>query len=74
MWGGGGQQDGYPSHPPLPQLAELSPKSGRIAISHHVAGATGNTKCPPTVAKGLRVTRSVREVCAKESCEQCGVG
>ncbi len=50
MWGG--QQDGYPSHPPPPprsQLAELFPKIGGIAISHHVIGAAGNAKWVPRV-------------------------
>jgi hypothetical protein len=28
--GGGGQQDGYPSHAPLPQLAELPPKLAEL--------------------------------------------
>ncbi len=48
---GGGQQDGYPSHAPLPPVGRILPKIGGIAISHHVTG--------------LRVTPSVREWSAK---------
>ncbi len=50
LWGGG-QQDGYPSRAPLPQLAELPPKWVELPFL--------------TMWLGLRVTPSVRQWSAK---------
>jgi len=43
MWGEG-QQDGYPSHTPLPSWQNFFPKIGGIDISHQVIGSAGNAK------------------------------
>ncbi len=54
MWGGG-QQDGYPSHSPPPQEAELSPNSaefGRLTSSHYLAVVPENANRPPSVRQG----------------------
>jgi hypothetical protein len=58
MWGGG-QQDGYPSHAPLPPVGGIIPKIGGFAVSHHVAGLRVTPRVREWPSKCPRVTREV---------------
>jgi hypothetical protein len=66
MWGGGGSKMAPP-----PQLAALSPKSVELPSLTTWQGLRKTPSVPQRSAKCLRVMRSVRQVCAKESHDQC---
>jgi hypothetical protein len=51
VWGGG-QQGGYPSHSPLPQVGGMASKIGRSAVSHHVTGLQVTRKGPAETRNG----------------------
>jgi hypothetical protein len=60
MWGGGGEGAArwLPKLCPPPPVGGITPKIGGIAVSHHVAEAVVDAKCPPMVREVSAKCRS----------------
>jgi hypothetical protein len=73
-WPSQHQKEGLPEPSPPPQLAELSPRSAELPSLTTWQWLRVMPSVRQRSAKRLRVTQSVRQVCAKESRDQYGVG